>query len=179
MSEFLYFAYGSNMLTARLAARCPSARVVGAAHAPGFGLAFAKRGMDLSGKATLVPQTAQSQPGVVFAIKNEERLFLDQAEGPGYHRHDDFKVMLAGSDDELTCSTYIARDILPGLVPFDWYVALIMAGALEHGLPAALIENLRQVRHCPDMETQRPGQRAALNALRQSGYISVASVLSH
>lgn len=28
---FLYFAYGSNMLSARLKARCPSAKVIGKA----------------------------------------------------------------------------------------------------------------------------------------------------
>lgn len=32
---FLYFAYGSNMLPARLQARCGSARVIGAATAAG------------------------------------------------------------------------------------------------------------------------------------------------
>ena len=38
MKRFNYFAYGSNMDTARMLARCPGARLVGAATLPGFRL---------------------------------------------------------------------------------------------------------------------------------------------
>jgi len=38
----IYFAYGSNMLTARLQERCSSARPLGTAIARGFVLSFSK-----------------------------------------------------------------------------------------------------------------------------------------
>ena len=50
---FLYFSYGSNMLTERLRARCPSANCIGIATATGYALEFSKSSVDGSGKATL------------------------------------------------------------------------------------------------------------------------------
>ena len=52
---FLYFGYGSNMLTERLRARerCPSAKCIGIAEVTGYALEFSKPGEDGSGKATL------------------------------------------------------------------------------------------------------------------------------
>ena len=52
-TTFHYFAYGSNMLTARLKARCSGAELVGRAFADGWGIEFSKPGEDGSGKATL------------------------------------------------------------------------------------------------------------------------------
>ena len=56
---FHYFADGSNMMTARLLGRCPSAKVVSLAHADGYKLAFSKLSVDTSGKATLIPFAGQ------------------------------------------------------------------------------------------------------------------------
>lgn len=55
-----YFAYGSNMLTERLRARCPSAHPIGTGIAMGFRLNFSKRGEDGSGKAMLTKQSGQN-----------------------------------------------------------------------------------------------------------------------
>ena len=46
----LYFAYGSNLSSARMAARVPSARVVARAQLPGHALRFHKVGRDGSAK---------------------------------------------------------------------------------------------------------------------------------
>ena len=46
----LYFAYGSNMLTARLRERMPSCKPLGIAKLPGHALRFHKRSKDQSGK---------------------------------------------------------------------------------------------------------------------------------
>lgn len=63
---FFYFAYGSNMLPARL----------------------------LGGKATLVGAPDSAIPGVTFEVDLSEREQLDQHEGVGfgYKRDDDFVV---------------------------------------------------------------------------------------
>jgi hypothetical protein len=91
---FLYFAYGSNMLPARLLGRCPSARAVGLGVARGWNLEFSKASKDGSGRATLVPAPASAIPGVIFEIDLTEREKLDKHEGVGlgYRRDDTFAV---------------------------------------------------------------------------------------
>jgi hypothetical protein len=58
-ASFLFFAYGSNMLTERLRERCPDARPLGTAIARGYLLSFSKRSKDGSAKATLVAVRAE------------------------------------------------------------------------------------------------------------------------
>ena len=64
--SFLFFAYGSNMLTDRLRERCPDARPLGAAIARGYVLSFSKRSRDGSSKATLLTRCRRSQAGCVW-----------------------------------------------------------------------------------------------------------------
>lgn len=88
MQEFLYFAYGSNMLTARLNERCPSAKPAGCAFAPGYRLTFDKLGRDGSGKATITPAAPEEQvSGVLFTVSRDDLPALDQAEW-GYVRQE-------------------------------------------------------------------------------------------
>jgi gamma-glutamylcyclotransferase len=91
-----YFAYGSNMLTQRLQARCSSARPLGVATLSGFSLDFSKRGQDGSGKATLVASTSPTCEvyGVVFELAVRELPTLDLIEGlgKGYDRPDGLSV---------------------------------------------------------------------------------------
>ena len=94
MTTFLYFAYGSNMLAARLTARCMSARKVCNANAEGYSLVFTKPSDDRSGKGHLLVTNANNQPGVLFEINIAERAALDEFEGAGhgYERTDHFPV---------------------------------------------------------------------------------------
>jgi len=81
--SFLYFAYGSNMLTRRLAARTPSAVPEGFGYIEYFRLAFDKPSRDGSGKATIeATGTATDRVyGVLFRIETGEEGALDRAEG--------------------------------------------------------------------------------------------------
>src|SRR3989338_5140742 len=94
MTTFTYFAYGSNMLDERLQDRCPSARSVGLARAPGFYICFKKRSTDQSGKATLVEEKMVDMEalGVLFEIDEDEHGCLDEAE-KGYDPTNKFKVI--------------------------------------------------------------------------------------
>ncbi|MEZ5854793.1 MAG: gamma-glutamylcyclotransferase family protein [Hyphomicrobiaceae bacterium] len=176
MTQSLYFAYGSNMLHARLVARCPSAHALFAAHAPGWDIDFSKRGQDLSGKATLLraklPGTCAY--GVVFEIADSEMPDLDRFEGRGngYDRDDDFVVIRTATGESTLTKTYIAAPnaIDPGLKPFDWYHALVLAGARQNQLPAAHIERLRSQPFMPDPRTDRPQRLEALRVLNLSGF---------
>ena len=175
MTIFFYFAYGSNMLTERLQARCPSAVPIGAARALGFRIAMSKRSTDSSGKATLRPASKEKPPqtfGVVFEIPESEGELLDQIEGPGYFRNDAFDVSLVHNNQHYSTSTYLAGDdhIAPGLEPFCWYRALIIAGAEQHNLPDEHIASLRALPFRSDPEPYRPSRKKAVNVLESAGF---------
>lgn len=145
------------MLAARLRARCPSARVIGTAEAAGFDIAFDKAGQDGSGKATLVAAAGQAVPGALFHLDDADLTILDRIEGlgRGYDRH---AIRLRQAGQPAEALTYIAppghRDA--GLLPFDWYLGLVLAGAHERALPPGWILRLRAVAAIPDPEADRP-----------------------
>ncbi len=172
--SFLYFAYGSNMLPARLTARCPSARVIGKASALNHALEFTKPSKDESGKATLINTVAQDihTPGVLFKIAKSDLRELDRAEGAGhgYDPHVDFAVRLATTDQTVTATTYIASRTEAHLKPFDWYLALVIAGAHHHELDEGHTERLRQIEYVVDSDLTRDGRTDALTALAAHGY---------
>ncbi|NKB16364.1 MAG: gamma-glutamylcyclotransferase [Sphingomonadales bacterium] len=131
------------MLTEWLRERCPSAKPIGIAIAANHKLTFGKRSIDKSGKATLVPTQGCHTPGVVFRIAEDERHLLDAAEGfkhdkPNdpvrYRRDDDFQIQLVGGDDVTTATTYLANKPEDDLKPYDWYLALLIAGPCNTAL---------------------------------------------
>lgn len=172
--SFLYFAYGSNMLPARLQARCETARVIGPALAKGFDLEFSKLSIiDGSGKATLLRADDATTPGVVFEIDMCDLTDLDDAEGasgraPGYDRIEDFTAEANG--ERITATTYLARKTDPQLRPFDWYLALVIAGAHHHGLGDQHLAKLLAVQHCIDDNDGRETRAAGLAALAAHGF---------
>ena len=175
MSTFFYFAYGSNMLTQRLQARCPSARPVSAARALRFSTAISKKGADSSGKATLAPasnETPRHTFGVVFEIPQNERELLDSAEGPGYFRNDAFNVSLVDNNQQYSTSTYVAGDdhIALNLEPYCWYRALIIAGAEQHNLPDEHVAGLRALPFRSDPDLHRTSRKQAVKILEAAGF---------
>jgi len=146
MTPFTYFAYGSNMLTGRLRERCATARVLGLATAKGYLVYFSKKGRDGSGKASIRRTDARRAivHGVLFEIDVSERAILDRFESHpcGYKRDDHFIVETADARNRLEVSTYIAADnkIDESLKPFDWYLALVIAGVIQHKLPDDYLE---------------------------------------
>lgn len=165
MAPMPYFAYGSNMLAARLRARTPSARAVCTARLHGHTLRFWKRGRDESGKATIVPseQPHDQVIGVVYEISEPEGDDLDRAEDRG-HGYDRVEVRLAGREGDLDAFTYRASPdwLDPSLLPFDWYLDLVIAGAIEHGLPEDYIRPLRQVSTTEDPDPDRTALHRSL-----------------
>ncbi|AQS47449.1 hypothetical protein BMG03_06280 [Thioclava nitratireducens] len=164
-----YLAYGSNLLTTRLAARCPAARVIGHAEIPGHSLDFSKRGRDGSAKATITQGDASTR-GVLFEIAESDIPALDAAEGAGLHYE---KITLV-LEDGARAFTYRALQRRDGIAPFEWYLALIRAGRREHGLG---LDDLAPVVPIPDPEPDRPGFIAAREALERAGYRDWRSAL--
>lgn len=61
-----------------------------------------------------------------------------------------------------TAWTYRAIKIDPMAAPYDWYQALVVHGALEHGLEDAYVQALRAVQHKPDTDALRAARHFAL-----------------
>ncbi|REJ87350.1 MAG: gamma-glutamylcyclotransferase [Planctomycetota bacterium] len=160
-----YFAYGSNMLTARVTRRTPSAVPVGRARLEGFQLCFHKRGMDGSGKCSIAPAADRQACvwGVLFEIPRNEHALLDLAEslGAGYIRK---SVVVQRAGSTLPAWTYQAQaGFIDGdLSPFDWYHALVLAGAVEHGLPPGYVEQIEMIASVVDPSPGRTEQMKAL-----------------
>ena len=164
-----YFAYGSNMLTRRLMdpSRAPSAVACGMAAAPGFVVRFHKLGADGSGKCTLVARAGKSvmAHGVLYEVSEADCARLDRVEGVhtgGYVRR---SVELRLADDRtVTAMTYVAgaRYVDASRVPFDWYRDLVVAGAIEHGLPLSYIDELMRTPVVPDPDPARAARAYGL-----------------
>ncbi len=161
--SFHYFAYGSNLLSARLKQRTPSARVVAPAVLEGHALRWHKAGSDGSGKCDVVPvvEAGQRVIGVVYEIALSEKPLLDAAEdlGVGYAERE---VVVQVGGRPLSAWLYCALKIDPRAVPFDWYKALVLGGAREHGLEPGYIRMLEAVRAKPDGDLQRSAHHFSL-----------------
>jgi hypothetical protein len=171
---FLYFAYGSNMLAERLAHRCPSASIIGPASAAGHRLTFEKAGADGSGKAMLEADASEEAcvPGILFEISLSDLPSLDQAEGAGagYDRIDSFPVIASGDGEAIMATTYVATSVNQGLKPYDWYLALVIAGARQHDLEEQHLKELRHTEYIIDDKPNRKARLVALRALQSSGH---------
>ncbi|MES2001892.1 MAG: gamma-glutamylcyclotransferase family protein [Pseudomonadota bacterium] len=161
--SFVTFAYGSNMPAARLRERCPSTRAIGIAELPGHELRWHKRSRDGSGKCDIVVVDTPNVSvfGVLYEIAADEKPALDRAEGlnKGY---DEVEVEVLCNGRQVTAKTYRATDTDPSRRPFTWYRALVIAGAKEHGLPAAYIAGLESVLADEDADRTRHDKRMAL-----------------
>jgi hypothetical protein len=162
------FAYGSNMCTARLQARVPSARPVGVAALPGHALRFHKRGWrDGSGKADAARcgDAGAVVHGVVFRLDPVEKAALDWIEGLG-RGYDERGVRVTAPDGVVheAWMYQAARSAIdPAAVPFRWYRDLVLAGAREHGLPDDYVRNhIVACPTCPDPNGARARRHRAL-----------------
>ncbi len=167
----LCFAYGSNMSTARLRARTPSARVVAVAVLAEYRLAFHKRSrVDGSAKcdAAYTGRHEDRVIGVVFEIPNHEKPLLDAVEGlgAGYEQRQ-VSVTLADGQ-ERHAQIYYATDVDESLKPYDWYREHVLIGAREHGLPADYIASIELVESAPDPDRERCRRELAVYRLHES-----------
>lgn len=162
--NFLYFAYGSNMFTRwlRQPSRCPSARALGIAELQGHELRWHKRSKkDGSGKCDIIVAPNASVLGVLYEVAANEQSPLDRAEGKGLG-YDEIEVDVFCGPKSVRAITYQATKTDPALRPYTWYRALVVAGAKEHGLPAAYIAGLESVPADEDADRSRHDEHMAL-----------------
>ena len=184
MEPIHYFAYGSNMLRARLDERGVVLLDEGqAAQVSDYNLVFNKRSIDGSSKANLMPAPGPNVWGVLFLVNSNSLDGLDDAEGaPGHYRRTTVSVRTPQGKRE--AMTYLAQ---PNKVltvpdrPYDWYLALIIAGARAcRGIPEEWITHLRQVGQSkPYNETPlRSTFFAAIAQLKAAGHINWQDLLN-
>ncbi len=115
--------------------------------------------MDESGKCSL----RRGSDGVHFAIfemSAADKLALDEIEGVG-NGYDEISLKIPGFGD---CFSYIAHRTFVDdtLVPYDWYKALVLAGARHHNFPDDYICRIEAVPALRDPDTERHASQWAL-----------------
>ena len=154
-----YFAYGSNLLLARLGERTPSARRIERGRLSAHRLCWHKRGaLDGSGKcdAFLTGDAADMVWGALFEIADIERARLDAAEGLG-RGYRETQVRIETAHGMRTAFAYVATPdaVDATLAPFGWYRDLVVAGARESALPDRYISGLAAVTAVADPDEGR------------------------
>ena len=173
MDGVAYFAYGSNMLRERLAARCSGVSFIGRATLPGFRATFDKPSKDGSGKGAFEPADCHDLAGVLWHVPEAELPALDRHEGVGSGYERWRAPVLRESGQRIEALTYRATELRPGLRPYDWYLALVLAGAVQQGLPLEYIRELRATPFNVDTDLRRLGRCAAMRALHEANMLEV------
>jgi hypothetical protein len=166
----VYFAYGSNMATARLRARMPSAEPIGVAALPGHVLRFHKRSKDGSGKCDAFETGGDEDVvfGVLFKFDPAERPALDQAEaaGKGYDPVTVTVINKKGNRRKVLTYRASPEHIDDRLKPYGWYMDHVLAGAAEHGLPETYVETrFHNVEAVEDLNRERDAKERQLHTV--------------
>jgi len=151
-----YFAYGSNMETATLSGR-RGIRFSGAraARAAGWRLVLDKPPLVPIGEsfANIVPDPDAEVLGVLYEVTPADLEHIELTEGVrvgNYRRVDVPVVSLVVPAREIVAATLVSDARDPALRPSIRYMACLIAGAEEHGLPTEWIAVLRAVPAGPE-----------------------------
>jgi gamma-glutamylcyclotransferase (GGCT)/AIG2-like uncharacterized protein YtfP len=155
IEAMLYFAYGSNLDSAQMRQRCPSARFVAVAKLPDHQLAFTRYAKDRGcGTCDGVPEAGQDIWGVVFDISEADLRRLDESEGYQPRRplkenaylREQREVLRDGKKDEpVQVWLYFAnREPNPPL-PNAAYMKQLVEGAKFWGLPEEYQARLKRI----------------------------------
>jgi hypothetical protein len=151
MSVARYFAYGSNMQTATLRGRRGIAfRRAVPARAAGWRLVFDKPPLLPGGNgfANIIPDAAAEVLGVVYELGEDDLARVELTEGVLIGNYASVTVSaasLAGDGAVWTARSLSSTKRDPRLRPSTRYMALLIEGAIEHGLPDDYVTWLRAV----------------------------------
>ncbi|WP_439554703.1 gamma-glutamylcyclotransferase family protein [Dyadobacter sp.] len=170
----LIFSYGSNMSTNRLKDRVPSAQFSAIGKVMGHQLRLQKISKkDGSAKADCFETgiTTDEVWGVIFEIDDSEKKELDKAEGLG-NGYNQKSVKVLVDKAEIAALVYYAdyESINPNLMPYNWYLAHILAGANEHNLPADYIKLLQEIPFEHDPDSIRESTELSIYRIKNTEY---------
>jgi len=138
VQEILYFAFGSNMVTAQMAARCTGAEFLGVAVLADHRFRIGRRGY-----GTVVPEPGAAVYGVLWGLREEDEAALDVYEGVRHGLYQKaWRTVRTDAGDDRQALVYVATDPTPGAA-VPGYVEKMVAAAEAHGLPASYREELR------------------------------------
>jgi gamma-glutamylcyclotransferase (GGCT)/AIG2-like uncharacterized protein YtfP len=139
----LYFAYGSNMDTTGMRARCPGAQALGPARLPDHRLMFVSdRPAGSSAVPTVTPASGEEVWGVLWDITEADERALDEYEGVALDAYRKEAMPVETGDEARTALVYIAT-ATDQQGPSRRFVDLVVRGAQAHGLPVAYVDRLR------------------------------------
>lgn len=156
--SILYFAYGSNMHSARISERASSSQLVTTGRLHGYKLVFHKRGQDGSAKCDAW-QSADPDDivyGVVYRLSEGDKERLDRIEGVN-RGYDCSARVIETAHGNSEAFVYTAQNdyIDAALLPFDWYRDLVLAGARAHGFPPSYVERIAVIECVADPDAAR------------------------
>jgi cation transport regulator ChaC len=148
----LYFAYGSNMWRQQMHERCPDHELIGKALLKDHALCFPRFSTIRNcGVAGITEQPGAEVWGVLYRLNARDLAALDRREGydpsqPAHvNRYDRRMIRVLRNGEALDCLTYFAR-VEPGRhMPSTAYMAAIIMGAEEHGLPEDYVAALKLI----------------------------------
>ncbi|XP_004677198.1 PREDICTED: gamma-glutamylcyclotransferase [Condylura cristata] len=138
--SFLYFAYGSNLLTARIHLRNPSAEFCCVARLQDFKLHFGNFQGKTSetwhgGIATIFQSPGDEVWGIVWKMNKSHLSSLDKQEGVKSGTYVPIEVTVHTQEGkEITCRSYQMKNY-ESAPPSPQYKKVICMGAKENGLP--------------------------------------------
>ncbi|KAK7068199.1 hypothetical protein SK128_021967 [Halocaridina rubra] len=147
---FLYFAYGSNLLTERIHINNPSAKKVNIGKLKDFRLDFNYFSQRWQGSAaTIVEDPGNHLYGVLWEIANEDMANLDMQEGvhQGIYKALEVDVEVLNGEMVRARSYQIIRPLEDDRRPSSVYMNVILNGAKENGLPEEYIKFLENIEH--------------------------------
>lgn len=155
--ETLYIAYGSNLNLTQMAYRCPTAEVIGTSEMKDYEMLF--RGSRSSAVATVEPSIGARVPVLLWKIRPQDELSLDQYEGyPNFYRKELFPVELSGRS--VNAMVYIMNDGRPFGAPSDYYLNTILEGYHSAGFDTDFLEQAveKSIQLAQDQEQYEPQQ---------------------
>lgn len=161
----LYFAYGSNMSSARLNARVPSARRIGRGTLHGYELRFHKEGTDGSGKcdAYATGRAEDRVIGVLYEMATAEKPDLDRAEGLGHGYLARHVSVVDRYGRTRSAMTYCAIRLDSALQPYSWYLRHVLVGARESRIGESYLQRLASVAALADPDDDRDRRERAIH----------------
>ena len=139
------FAYASNMSRAQVQQRAGEPGEERVARLDNYELNFDKVTRGGAGSANLVPAEGKTVWGVLYRLSEQQLCALDRFEGvPEHYRRSEVNVTDA-QGNKVGAQVYLARKVRKGLKPDRHYLARIVQGAEEHGLPADYIAQLNRI----------------------------------
>ncbi len=145
----LYFAYGANMLPARLVSIDPNVKLVGAAQLENYRLVFSVPTEGLGqGYATISPEQGSLVWGALYRISTVALKQLDILERLPFniYQHENLKVLSDGEQYKNVIG-YRACSEQSGLVPSSDYLNRLISASESLGFPEVYIQSLKASTH--------------------------------